>query len=55
MKSERLKGKVAVVTGTGSNGIGRGVALMFAAQGALVVGSDIDAAGSEETVSPGQN
>jgi NAD(P)-dependent dehydrogenase (short-subunit alcohol dehydrogenase family) len=50
MTSERLKGKVAVVTGTGSNGIGRGVAMMFAAQGALVVGSDIDETGSEETL-----
>lgn len=37
----RLEGKVAIVTGAG-NGIGQGVALMFARQGALVVGCDLD-------------
>jgi NAD(P)-dependent dehydrogenase (short-subunit alcohol dehydrogenase family) len=47
--SDRLAGKVAVVTGSG-NGIGRGCALMFAREGAAVVGSDLDVAGSEETV-----
>lgn len=45
----RLQNKVAVVTGSGS-GIGRGCALMFARQGALVVGCDIDAPAAEETV-----
>ena len=44
----RLEGRVAVVTGTGG-GIGRGVALRFAAEGALVVGCDLLEAGAEET------
>ncbi len=46
---DRLQGKVAVVTGIAA-GIGRGIALMFAQQGALVVGCDIDAAGAQATV-----
>lgn len=45
----RLQGKTAIVTGSGS-GIGRGCALMFARQGARVVGCDVDAAGAETTV-----
>ncbi len=47
--SDRLAGKVAVVTGSG-NGIGQGCALMFAREGATVVGADLDVAGSEETL-----
>jgi len=39
---DRLAGKVALVSGVGA-GIGRGVALMFAQQGAIVYGCDIDA------------
>jgi NAD(P)-dependent dehydrogenase (short-subunit alcohol dehydrogenase family) len=45
----RLAGKVAVVTGVGS-GIGRGCALMFARQGAKVVGCDIHSPAAEATV-----
>lgn len=40
---------VAVVTGIGA-GIGRGIALMFAQQGAHVLGCDIDAASAQATV-----
>jgi NAD(P)-dependent dehydrogenase (short-subunit alcohol dehydrogenase family) len=39
--SQRLKGKVALVTGAGS-GIGKTSALLFARQGAKVFGSDIN-------------
>ncbi|MFT4067745.1 SDR family NAD(P)-dependent oxidoreductase [Paraburkholderia sp.] len=46
---ERLRGKVAVVTGIGS-GIGRACAMLFAAQGARVVGCDIDADSAGRTV-----
>lgn len=44
----RLSGKVALVTGAGA-GIGQGCALLFAEQGATVVGCDIDAAAAERT------
>jgi len=37
---DRLKGKVAIVTGA-SSGFGRGIAMAYAAQGASVVVSDI--------------
>jgi NAD(P)-dependent dehydrogenase (short-subunit alcohol dehydrogenase family) len=40
----RLDGKVALVTGAAS-GIGRGIALRFAAEGASIVAGDIDEAG----------
>jgi NAD(P)-dependent dehydrogenase (short-subunit alcohol dehydrogenase family) len=46
--AERLKGKVALITGAGS-GIGRAAALLFAAEGARVVASDITD-GGEATV-----
>jgi NAD(P)-dependent dehydrogenase (short-subunit alcohol dehydrogenase family) len=43
----RLEGKVALITGTGG-GIGRAAALVFAAEGATVVGCDLHS--SDETV-----
>src|SRR5262245_31037198 len=46
--SQRLAGKVAIVTGAGS-GIGRGCALMFARHGAQVVAVDIDFQAAEGT------
>lgn len=46
---DRLKGKVAIITGAGSN-IGRGVALRFASEGARVGVADINEAGARETV-----
>ena len=44
----RLHGKVAVITGTG-RGMARQVALRLAAEGASIVGCDIDAEAAEET------
>jgi NAD(P)-dependent dehydrogenase (short-subunit alcohol dehydrogenase family) len=44
-----LHGKVALISGT-AGGMGRAAALEFAAQGAAVVGCDLDAAGAAETV-----
>ena len=46
----RLEGKTAVVTGIGA-GIGKGVALMFAKEGAKVFGSDINSEAAKATVS----
>ena len=45
----RLEDKAALVTG-GASGIGRASALVFAREGASVVVSDVNLAGSEETV-----
>ncbi len=44
----RLKGKVAIVTGAGS-GIGRASAILFAREGAKVVVADYDEKGGKET------
>lgn len=45
----RLEGKVALITGIGG-GMGRAAAIRFAAEGAVVVGCDLNAEGLEETV-----
>ncbi|HXH83088.1 MAG TPA: glucose 1-dehydrogenase [Candidatus Tectomicrobia bacterium] len=47
--ADRLRGKVALITGAGM-GMGREAALLFAAEGARVVVADIDAAAAAETV-----
>jgi NAD(P)-dependent dehydrogenase (short-subunit alcohol dehydrogenase family) len=45
-----LQGKVAIVTGGGS-GIGRGVSLLLASEGARVIVADVDTLAAEDTVS----
>ena len=45
-----LKGKVAIVTGVGSQvGFGKGIALVLAKEGCDIVGCDIDTEGAEKT------
>jgi NAD(P)-dependent dehydrogenase (short-subunit alcohol dehydrogenase family) len=44
----KLDGKTALVSGTAA-GTGRAIALLFAAEGASVIGCDVDAEGSEAT------
>jgi NAD(P)-dependent dehydrogenase (short-subunit alcohol dehydrogenase family) len=46
--AERLADKIALITGAGS-GLGREMALLFAAEGATVVVNDIDEAAGERT------
>ncbi len=47
--AERLRGKVALITGAGS-GIGRTMALLFSREGARIVAGDLNAQGNAETV-----
>jgi NAD(P)-dependent dehydrogenase (short-subunit alcohol dehydrogenase family) len=47
--TRRLAGKTCIVTGSGGS-IGRATCLRFAAEGANVVGCDINPAGAEETL-----
>jgi NAD(P)-dependent dehydrogenase (short-subunit alcohol dehydrogenase family) len=48
-RAGRLAGKVVLISGTGS-GQGRVAAMLFAREGARVVGCDINAGGADETV-----
>ena len=48
--SERLSGRVALITGT-AGGQGRAAALLFASEGATVVGCDLNAEDNAETTS----
>jgi NAD(P)-dependent dehydrogenase (short-subunit alcohol dehydrogenase family) len=47
---DRLEGRTAIVTGGGSAGFGRAIALRLAEEGANVVIADLDEAGGKETV-----
>ncbi len=47
--TDRLTGKVALITGAGS-GIGRAMSLLFAREGARIVAGDINDTGNAETV-----
>jgi len=50
----RLEGKVAVVTGGGGSGIGHGISLVLAKQGAHVVILEIDLDAGEDVKTPDQ-
>lgn len=49
MPGDRFRGKVVVITGT-AGGQGRAAALLFAHEGATVIGCDLNVAGSVETI-----
>src|SRR5580658_9131545 len=49
MTSARLSGKVCIITGTGGS-MGRAAALIFAREGALVVGCDLQVDAAQATV-----
>ena len=46
---ETLKNKTAIITGAGS-GIGKAIAILYAAEGAKLVLTDLDDAGGRETL-----
>jgi len=46
----KLEGKIALITGAGS-GIGEGISLMFASEGADIAANDIDLTAAEKTAS----
>jgi 3-oxoacyl-[acyl-carrier protein] reductase len=48
LKGDRFKGKIAIITGSGK-GMGKQTALDMAAEGAVVIVTDIDQAGMDET------
>jgi NAD(P)-dependent dehydrogenase (short-subunit alcohol dehydrogenase family) len=48
----RLQDRVALISGTAS-GMGRAAALLFAGEGAHVIGADVDTEGGQETVEAG--
>ena len=46
---KKLEGKISVITGVGS-GIGRSTALLFASEGAIVIGADLDEINGEKVI-----
>ena len=52
--AQRLKDKVCIITGTG-DGMRRAAALLFCAEGAKVVGCDINAQKAERTLRDARN
>lgn len=46
---KKLEGKVSIITGVGS-GIGRSTALLFASEGSIVIGADLDENNGEKVI-----